>query len=44
MDGDQEIVEQKKIMEKLHAFYSRLYDKQQNCDPGKWINKLKEKI
>jgi len=43
LDEDQEIVEQKEIMDKLHEFYSRLYDKQQNCDPGKWINKLREK-
>ena len=43
IEGEQEIVEQKKIMEKLHEFYSKLYDKRQNCDPTKWINKLKER-
>ena len=43
MDGEQEVVDQKKILVKLKDFYSNLYDKNENCKTGDWIKNLRQK-
>ena len=42
MDGDKEITDQKEILEKLKDFYSNLYNKNENCKTGDWIQKLRQ--
>ena len=42
MDGEQEIMDQKKIMLKLQTFYTNLYDKDDKCSTGTWIKNLKQ--
>ncbi|MCP4500758.1 MAG: hypothetical protein GY822_12425, partial [Deltaproteobacteria bacterium] len=43
MDGEQEVVDQKKILLKLKEFYSNLYDKNEKCKTGDWIKNLRQK-
>ena len=43
MDGEQEVIDQKKILVKLKDFYSNLYDKNDKCKTGDWIKNLRQK-
>ena len=42
MDEEQEVTDQKKIMQHLQGFYEKLYQKDSRCHTGNWIKNLKQ--